>query len=188
MRPKVRGLTKHGVPPGWLEESDPAGWDFVRDGRAVSPAFSVPHWLSWKELRADGISSCFYLYSIVNVGNHPSWAMSRKEGMAWYSSRPMNSLWVYWWRRRQYTNNPITRWQLYPPFPYFHQLMSHTLTFWYLSCKQTRFPLAFSFLYANPLVTLRDLFSVHMEDWPLPTVRDSGDAVFCVHLVIYRPL
>ncbi len=37
----------------------------------------------------DGISSCCY---IVNVHNHPSWATSRKEGMAWYSCRPMPSL------------------------------------------------------------------------------------------------
>jgi hypothetical protein len=41
------------------------------------------------QLRADGISSCCY---IINVHNHPSWATSRKEGMAWYSSRPMPSL------------------------------------------------------------------------------------------------
>ena len=25
MRPKARGLAQHGGPPGWLEESDPAG-------------------------------------------------------------------------------------------------------------------------------------------------------------------
>ncbi len=25
MRPKARGLTQHGGPPGWLKESDPAG-------------------------------------------------------------------------------------------------------------------------------------------------------------------
>jgi len=42
------------------------------------------------QLRADGISSCSY---IVNVNNHASWATSCKEGMAWYSSRPMLSLW-----------------------------------------------------------------------------------------------
>jgi hypothetical protein len=34
------------------------------------------------QLRDDGISSCCY---VVNVHNHPSWATSRKEGMAWYS-------------------------------------------------------------------------------------------------------
>ncbi len=27
-----RGLTQHGGPPGWLEDSDPAGCDFGRDG------------------------------------------------------------------------------------------------------------------------------------------------------------
>jgi hypothetical protein len=43
MRPKARGLTQHGGPPGWLEESDPAGCDFVRDGRPVPPAFFVPY-------------------------------------------------------------------------------------------------------------------------------------------------
>ncbi len=31
MRPKARGLVQHGGPPGWLEESDPAGCDFERD-------------------------------------------------------------------------------------------------------------------------------------------------------------
>ncbi len=31
MRPKARGLVQHGGPPGWLEESDPAGRDFIRD-------------------------------------------------------------------------------------------------------------------------------------------------------------
>jgi hypothetical protein len=31
MRPKARGLAQHGGPPGWLEETDPSGCDFVRD-------------------------------------------------------------------------------------------------------------------------------------------------------------
>ncbi len=26
--------------PGWLEESDPAGCDFVRDGRSMTPAMT----------------------------------------------------------------------------------------------------------------------------------------------------
>jgi hypothetical protein len=38
------------------------------------------------QLRADGIYSCCYA---VNVHNHPWWGTSRKEGMAWYSSKPM---------------------------------------------------------------------------------------------------
>ncbi len=32
MRPKARGLAKHGGPPGWLKQSDPAECDFVQDG------------------------------------------------------------------------------------------------------------------------------------------------------------
>ncbi len=35
-----RGLTQHGGPPGWLEESDTAGSDFVRDGRSMPPALT----------------------------------------------------------------------------------------------------------------------------------------------------
>ncbi len=42
------------------------------------------------QLRADWISSCCFR---VNVHNHPSWATSRKECMAWLSSRPLPSLW-----------------------------------------------------------------------------------------------
>jgi hypothetical protein len=30
--PKARGLAQLGGPPGWLEEIDPAGCDFVHDG------------------------------------------------------------------------------------------------------------------------------------------------------------
>jgi hypothetical protein len=40
MRPKARGLAQHGGPPGWLEGSDPAGCDFVRDGRSMPPALT----------------------------------------------------------------------------------------------------------------------------------------------------
>ncbi len=64
------------------------------DRTLVQPSFSVPYRLpcqklSTSHLRADGISSCCY---IKNVHNHPSWDTSRKEGMAWYFSRPMTSL------------------------------------------------------------------------------------------------
>jgi hypothetical protein len=41
MSPRARGLAQHDGPPGWLEDSDPAGVIFVR--MAVSPAFSVPY-------------------------------------------------------------------------------------------------------------------------------------------------
>ena len=40
-----RGLAKHGSPSFWLAESDPDRCNFVRDGRAIPPAFSVPYWL-----------------------------------------------------------------------------------------------------------------------------------------------
>jgi hypothetical protein len=44
MRPKARGLAQHGGPPGWLEESDPAGVIlYVMDCMAVPSAFSVPY-------------------------------------------------------------------------------------------------------------------------------------------------
>ena len=33
-------MAQHGGPPGWLEESDPAGCDFVRDGRSMPPALT----------------------------------------------------------------------------------------------------------------------------------------------------
>ena len=41
MRSKARGLAEHGGPPGWLEESEPAGCDFVRDGRSMPPALGL---------------------------------------------------------------------------------------------------------------------------------------------------
>jgi hypothetical protein len=39
-RLKARGLALYGGPPGGLEESDPAGCDFVRDGRSMPPALT----------------------------------------------------------------------------------------------------------------------------------------------------
>ncbi len=90
MRSKARGLAQHGGPPGWLEESDPAGVILYVMGtgrtaclcRTVSVALALD-----AQLRADEISSCCYL---VNVHNRPSWSTahdvtsytSRKEGMA----------------------------------------------------------------------------------------------------------
>jgi hypothetical protein len=74
MRPKARGLAQHGGPPGWLEESDPAGMIlYVVDGPYRLPftycssytltGAAQPH------LRAYEISGCCY---IVNVHNNPS--------------------------------------------------------------------------------------------------------------------
>ncbi len=50
MRPKARGLAQHGGPPGWLEESDPAGVIlYLMDG-PYPPDFSVPYRLPLQEL------------------------------------------------------------------------------------------------------------------------------------------
>ncbi len=81
MRPKARGLTQHGGRPGWLEKSDPGRCDFGRDRLPFPYRTGCPN-RSCPQLRADGISSCYY---IINVHNQASWATSRKEGMAWYS-------------------------------------------------------------------------------------------------------
>jgi hypothetical protein len=40
MNPMARGLAQHGGLPGWLEESDTAGCDFVCDGRSMMPALT----------------------------------------------------------------------------------------------------------------------------------------------------
>ncbi len=64
----------------------PGRYDFVSDrrGRTACLFPTVPAALTGAaQLRDDGTSSCCY---IINVYNHPSWATSRKEGMAWYSS------------------------------------------------------------------------------------------------------
>ncbi len=51
MKLKARGLAQHdgppqhGGPPGWLEESDPVGCDFVRDGRSIAACPDGPHHL-----------------------------------------------------------------------------------------------------------------------------------------------
>jgi hypothetical protein len=92
MRPKARGLAQHGGPTGWLEDREPAGVIlFVMDGPYTGCLFHtvLVDLAVAAQLRAYGISSCCY---IVNAHNHPSWATSCKEGMAWYSSRPMASL------------------------------------------------------------------------------------------------
>ncbi len=80
MRPKASGLAQHGGPPGWLEESDPAGViSYVMDGTYRLPfPYRTGCQTGAAQLRSDGISSCCY---IENVQNHPSWAISRKEGM-----------------------------------------------------------------------------------------------------------
>jgi hypothetical protein len=40
MRPKARWMAQQDGPPGWLEESGPAGCDCVRDGLSMPPALT----------------------------------------------------------------------------------------------------------------------------------------------------
>ncbi len=80
MRLKARGLAQHGrcdFVPNFVS---------LASNRTGCSNMSCPPASWW-----NGISSwCF----IVNVHNHPSWATTCKEGMAWYSIRPMPSLWL----------------------------------------------------------------------------------------------
>ncbi len=60
MRPKARGLTLHGGPPGWLKESVPAGVILYKMDGPYPPDFSVPYRRGCpaQQLPADGIFSC----------------------------------------------------------------------------------------------------------------------------------
>ncbi len=98
--PKARGLVRHGGPPGWMEESDPAGvilYMMYGSYRPPSPYTNPVALTGAAQLLSDEISSCCY---IINVHNHPSWATSRKEVMAWYSRIPPRLLsggeWICW--------------------------------------------------------------------------------------------
>ncbi len=80
MKPKVRATRR----PAWLAWGEwPAGRDFVRDGRSMPPALT-------DHTTCPGLHGADIL---LNVHKTPSWATSRKEGMAWFSGRPMTSLW-----------------------------------------------------------------------------------------------
>ncbi len=80
MRPQARGLAQHGSPlAGWRRGIRQVWFYTWWTGRTACPFRTVPVALTGAaQLRADRISSCCY---IVNIYNHPSWAMSRKE--AW---------------------------------------------------------------------------------------------------------
>jgi hypothetical protein len=96
MMPKARGLVQHGGPPGCLEESDPAGMIlYVMDGHAPALTYCTTACIVVAQLWAPGKPSCCSRWPITTVSVHkpPTWGMSHKEGMAWYS-RPMSSLWL----------------------------------------------------------------------------------------------
>ncbi len=67
--------------PGWLEESDPAGCDFVRDGRSIPPAFPHgQHHLSSTECTENTVMS------YVTQGRHGLCFLSGHNNQDWSSS------------------------------------------------------------------------------------------------------
>ncbi len=87
MRPKTRGLNHHGGPPGWLVENDPAGVIlYVMDGPSYRTGCPDRSWPA---------ASCWNFQLLLYrkcTRNHPSWAPSCKEGMAWTLETPAFSL------------------------------------------------------------------------------------------------
>jgi hypothetical protein len=83
MKLNARGLAQHDSPPGWLEGSDPAGCDFLRDARSKPTALRG-------HIICPGLGLiCYWMYAkhLHELGT------SRKKGMVWwYSSIPMPSL------------------------------------------------------------------------------------------------
>ncbi len=76
MRPKARGLVQHGCPSGWLEDSDQAGCDIVRDGRSM-PLALTNHTacpgrklLSCEPLAIPAAAAAGFL---LNVHKQPTW-------------------------------------------------------------------------------------------------------------------
>ncbi len=81
--------------PAWVAGGEwPGRCDFVCDVWAVPACLLCVVLVALTgaaQMRADEISRWCY---IVNVHNHPSWAWPRKDGMAWYLSRNLPSLWL----------------------------------------------------------------------------------------------
>ncbi len=81
MMPKARGLAQHGGPPGWLEESDPAGCYFVRDGRSMPDHTTCP-----------GLSGAVY-YKMYT--KHRQELRHAEKAWPGTLSGPMPSLWYH---------------------------------------------------------------------------------------------
>ncbi len=75
MRPKDREMTQHGGPPGWLKESDIAGWDLCCTGRTDRTACHGLELLSCELLAVPG---CIADILVRNVHKTLSWGLSRK--------------------------------------------------------------------------------------------------------------
>ncbi len=76
MWPEAIVLAQHGGPPGWLEESDPAGCDFVRDGRSIPPPMTDRTACLGLELLSCSWAACELLVNpadvlVLNVNKKP---------------------------------------------------------------------------------------------------------------------
>jgi hypothetical protein len=78
---KARGLVQHGGPPGWLEESGPAGVILHEMAGPYRLAFPI-YRTGWSDRSHPAAS-------------HKVLFMSRKEGMIRYSSRPIHAFSLY---------------------------------------------------------------------------------------------
>jgi hypothetical protein len=78
-------MAQHGGQPGWLEEIDPAGCDFVRDGRSMLPSLTdctaCPYLKLLSAVSFWQIKAAVVDVLVLNVHRTPSWAFLRKEGM-----------------------------------------------------------------------------------------------------------
>jgi hypothetical protein len=78
MRPKARGLVQHVGPPGWLEKSDQAGCDFVRDRWTMPSLWSMASQLESTQLL------CWWWwqgYTTVAVSKQEFWATKLKYSL-----------------------------------------------------------------------------------------------------------
>jgi hypothetical protein len=75
-------LAQHGGPPGWLEESDSAGCDFIPDGRSMSPALT------------NHTTGLGLIYTKCTQNTVMSYVWQGMHGLVLYI-RPMPSLWAY---------------------------------------------------------------------------------------------
>jgi hypothetical protein len=77
----------------------------------------------------------FGAYLFLNVHKTPSWATSRNKGMAWYSGRPMPSLWLWIWSSDTECKNltvyalPHKQTSPTPPPPFITHCIVHTSTY-----------------------------------------------------------
>jgi hypothetical protein len=81
-RPKARGLAQHGGPPGWLEDSDPGG--VILNVMEWPYRLTFPYRTGCPD-RCPAASWWNFQLVLFSKCTQPSWAMSRKKGLACYS-------------------------------------------------------------------------------------------------------